>query len=201
MRNLPEWAMAFWGAAAAGGVVVPLNAWWTSPELHYGLADSGTKVAFVDAARLDRLRAASRRAPRPAGRGGHPRGPHRGRRPSPRSPVPVISFAELVGDARAPRSPCPTWPSTPRTTPPSSTPRARRGQPKGAVGTHRNMGTNLMSLFFLNTRAGLRSPTERGPRDDDRGRRRAPTCCRCRCSTPPDVTRSWWRTPRPATSS
>ena len=47
--------MAFWGAAVAGGVVVPLNAWWTSPELHYGLADSGTKVAFVDAARLDRL--------------------------------------------------------------------------------------------------------------------------------------------------
>ncbi len=39
MRNLPEWAMAFWGAAAAGAVVVPLNAWWTSPELHYGLAD------------------------------------------------------------------------------------------------------------------------------------------------------------------
>ena len=27
------------------------------------------------------------------------------------------------------------------------------GRPKGAVGTHRNMCTNLMSLFFLNTRA------------------------------------------------
>ena len=25
------------------------------------------------------------------------------------------------------------------------------GRPKGAVGTHRNMTTNLMSLFFLNT--------------------------------------------------
>ena len=30
------------------------------------------------------------------------------------------------------------------------------GQPKGAVGTQRNICTNLMSLFFLNTRATLR---------------------------------------------
>jgi long-chain acyl-CoA synthetase len=30
------------------------------------------------------------------------------------------------------------------------------GKPKGAVGTHRNMATNLMSLFFLNARATLR---------------------------------------------
>jgi long-chain acyl-CoA synthetase len=30
------------------------------------------------------------------------------------------------------------------------------GRPKGAVGTHRNMVTNLMSLFFINTRNGLR---------------------------------------------
>ena len=37
------------------------------------------------------------------------------------------------------------------------------GRPKGAVGTHRNMCTNLMSLFFLNTRGGMRfgsSPLE-----------------------------------------
>jgi long-chain acyl-CoA synthetase len=30
------------------------------------------------------------------------------------------------------------------------------GRPKGAVGTHRNMGTNLMSLFFINTRGATR---------------------------------------------
>ncbi len=37
------------------------------------------------------------------------------------------------------------------------------GRPKGAVGTHRNMATNLMSLFFINTRGGMRfgsSPLE-----------------------------------------
>jgi len=40
MRNFPEWAVSFWAAAAAGAVNVPLNAWWTGPELEYGLADS-----------------------------------------------------------------------------------------------------------------------------------------------------------------
>jgi long-chain acyl-CoA synthetase len=39
------------------------------------------------------------------------------------------------------------------------------GKPKGAVGTHRNMCTNLMSLFFLNSRAGLRSSSGKGPGD------------------------------------
>src|SRR3954452_10238751 len=55
MRNFPEWSIAFWAAAAAGAVVVPLNAWWTADELDYGLRDSGAKVAFVDAERLERL--------------------------------------------------------------------------------------------------------------------------------------------------
>src|SRR5919198_6132902 len=47
MRNFPEWVVAFWAAAAAGAIVVPLNAWWTGPELEYGLSDSGSKVVFV----------------------------------------------------------------------------------------------------------------------------------------------------------
>ena len=33
------------------------------------------------------------------------------------------------------------------------------GRPKGAVGTHRNMCTNLMSLFFINTRGSMRFGT------------------------------------------
>lgn len=55
MRNYPEWSIAFWAAAAAGAVVVPLNAWWTSDELAYGLKDSGSKLVFADAQRLERL--------------------------------------------------------------------------------------------------------------------------------------------------
>jgi long-chain acyl-CoA synthetase len=55
MRNLPEWPVAFYAAQALGAIVTPLNAWWTGPELEYGLTDSGTKVAIVDAERLERL--------------------------------------------------------------------------------------------------------------------------------------------------
>ena len=40
--QLPRVVVAFWAAAAAGAVVVPLNAWWTGPELEYGLQDSGS---------------------------------------------------------------------------------------------------------------------------------------------------------------
>jgi long-chain acyl-CoA synthetase len=40
------------------------------------------------------------------------------------------------------------------------------GRPKGAVGTHRNMCTNLMSLFFLNTRGALRFGSSVVPTDD-----------------------------------
>ena len=55
MRNLPEWALAFWAASSLGAVIVPLNAWWTGPELEYGLTDSGTKIAVMDAERYQRL--------------------------------------------------------------------------------------------------------------------------------------------------
>src|SRR3954465_7938997 len=57
MRNFPEWAIAFWAAAGAGAVVVPLNAWWTAEELAYGLSDSGSTVLLADAEREERLRA------------------------------------------------------------------------------------------------------------------------------------------------
>ena len=51
MRNLPEWPVALYAAVALGAIVTPLNGWWTAPELEYGLSDSGTKVAVMDAAR------------------------------------------------------------------------------------------------------------------------------------------------------
>ncbi|MBS0361345.1 MAG: acyl--CoA ligase [Proteobacteria bacterium] len=55
MRNIPEWVVAFYAAAAVGAIVTPLNAWWTGPELEYGLTDSGTKVLLVDRERYERL--------------------------------------------------------------------------------------------------------------------------------------------------
>ncbi|MCC7267415.1 MAG: acyl--CoA ligase, partial [Caulobacteraceae bacterium] len=55
MRNVPEWPVAFYAAAAIGAIVTPLNAWWTGAELEYGLTDSGTKVAIMDAERYERM--------------------------------------------------------------------------------------------------------------------------------------------------
>ena len=43
------------------------------------------------------------------------------------------------------------------------------GKPKGAVGTHRNICTNLMSLFFINTRWAARRAHARGPEATDAG--------------------------------
>ncbi len=118
------------GHGRAGGVVVPLNAWWTSPELHYGLLDSGTSVLFVDAARLGPRGAAPGRAARPAGRGGDPRGPQRGdsadRRARPRD-----LLRRAGGHAGGRRRPARRRHRAPRTTPPSSTPRGPREVPKG----------------------------------------------------------------------
>ncbi len=56
MRNLPEWPVTFWGAVLAGAIVTPLNAWWTGPELEYGLQDSGASIVIVDIERYERVR-------------------------------------------------------------------------------------------------------------------------------------------------
>jgi long-chain acyl-CoA synthetase len=56
MRNLPEWPVAFWGAVLAGAIVTPLNAWWTGPELEYGLQNSGSSIVVVDVERYERIR-------------------------------------------------------------------------------------------------------------------------------------------------
>jgi long-chain acyl-CoA synthetase len=54
-RNYPEYAIAFWAIQAIGAVAVPLNAWWTGPELAYGLTDSGSAVLFADDERAERI--------------------------------------------------------------------------------------------------------------------------------------------------
>ena len=55
MRNYPEFAITLWAATTLGAVVVPLNAWWTGPELAYGLAHSGSTVLVADGERLERI--------------------------------------------------------------------------------------------------------------------------------------------------
>ena len=55
MRNLPEWSVAFWAATGIGAIAVPLNAWLSADELAFCLADSGSRLAVVDARRADQL--------------------------------------------------------------------------------------------------------------------------------------------------
>jgi long-chain acyl-CoA synthetase len=148
MRNLPEWSVAFWAAAAAGAVVVPLNAWWTGAELAYGLRDSGTKILVCDQERLDRL------APeldqlaglqilvaRPERGGLDPR---------------VTPLTDLLGDAPADVA-LPAVEFDPDDDATIFYTSGTTGEPKGVLGTHRNICTNLMSLGFVNARGVLRS--------------------------------------------
>jgi acyl-CoA synthetase (AMP-forming)/AMP-acid ligase II len=60
MRNLPEYVVAFWGAALNGAIVVPLNAWWAGGELDYALRDAGVTVLFADDERIERVLADGR---------------------------------------------------------------------------------------------------------------------------------------------
>jgi long-chain acyl-CoA synthetase len=55
MRNYPEWMLVYWACACMGAACVGLNAWWTAPEMAYGLKDSAPKVLFADAERIARI--------------------------------------------------------------------------------------------------------------------------------------------------
>ncbi len=55
MRNYPEWVVGYWATVSIGAAVVGLNAWWTTAEMEYGLADSRPKVLIVDDERLERV--------------------------------------------------------------------------------------------------------------------------------------------------
>lgn len=55
MRNYPEWAVAFFAGLSIGAIVTPMNSWWTGDELDYGLSDSGSKIAVIDADILGRI--------------------------------------------------------------------------------------------------------------------------------------------------
>lgn len=54
-RNNPQWMMAFIAALSVGAVAVPMNGWWTTDELDYGLKDCGASIVVGDRQRLERL--------------------------------------------------------------------------------------------------------------------------------------------------
>jgi long-chain acyl-CoA synthetase len=53
--NCPEWIIAFWATVSLGAVAVGLNAWWTGPEIRFGVDDAAPKVLIVDGKRRARL--------------------------------------------------------------------------------------------------------------------------------------------------
>ncbi len=147
MRNYPDWSLAFWASAVAGAVVVPLNAWWTGEELQYGLADSGASVLFCDEQRAERiapladalsLRQVVVSRPREA------------LRPD------WISFDDLrekAGDGDE----LPDVELGPEDDVTIFYTSGTTGKPKGALGTHRNICTNLISLAYAQARGVVRS--------------------------------------------
>ena len=147
MRNLPEWSLAFWAASAAGAVVVPLNAWWTGPELAYGVRDSGATVVICDPARLDRLAPERDTLLDVHWLVARPEDPH---------PAPEVTvLAELLegGDDVA----LPSVAIGPEDDATIFYTSGTTGEPKGVLGTHRNICTNLMSLGFVTVRGARRS--------------------------------------------
>ncbi|NKC01102.1 MAG: AMP-binding protein [Pseudomonadales bacterium] len=55
MRNYPEWVAAFMASTSIGAVAVAMNAWWGADEIAQGLDDCGAVVMLADQERLDRL--------------------------------------------------------------------------------------------------------------------------------------------------
>ncbi len=153
MRNLPEWPVAFFAAASLGAIVTPLNAWWTGPELQYGLADSGAKLAIVDPERLGRILEHLPDCP-------DIETVYVCRADGPFSDPRVRRLESVIGPVAAwetlPDRPLPTTPIAPDDPATIFYTSGTTGKPKGALGTHRTMTTNVMTTGAALARAFLR---------------------------------------------
>ncbi|NYT39899.1 acyl--CoA ligase [Sphingomonas sp. R-74633] len=152
MRNLPEWPTIFFAAVSLGAIIVPLNAWWTGGELEYGLKDSGAKVLFVDAERHARLKDCYDQLPDlervVVSRCSEELGGN------------VSRLEVLIGTrhdwASLPDIPFPQVALTPEDDATIFYTSGTTGSPKGALGTHRNICTNILSSGYSAAKSMLR---------------------------------------------
>jgi steroid-24-oyl-CoA synthetase len=146
MRNLPEWPIVFWAVVSIGAILVPLNAWGTSSELKYGIEDSGSRVFIADGERLERIR------PHLAELGidgiiacRHSEYFDSRIEDLNRLIASVDSTSELPKVSIAPDDDATIFYTSGTT-----------GKPKGALGTHRNMVTNVFNYAYMTAFGDLR---------------------------------------------
>lgn len=152
MRNLPEWPAAFFAITSLGAIAVPLNAWWTGAELAYGLTDSGAKGLICDAERWERIAPALDTLPDLetvlVSRSDAPLG-----QPARRLEDVIGSPKHYAGLRESELPEVGIHPDDPATIFYTS---GTTGHPKGALGTHRNILTNIMSSAYSGARTFAR---------------------------------------------
>ncbi|GAT65659.1 fatty acid--CoA ligase [Planomonospora sphaerica] len=140
MRNYPEWVVSFSAVLAAGAIAVPLNAWWTTQELEFGLSDSGAKVLIADGERAGKL--AGTAVPLIVTRGEVPEG--------------ARSFADVLGEAGADAT-LPAVELSPEDPATIFYTSGTTGVPKGALGSHRNVGQSPLTVAYSLLRTVVRA--------------------------------------------
>jgi long-chain acyl-CoA synthetase len=146
MRNLPEWPIVFWATVSVGAIVVPLNAWWTGPELEYGIQDSGSRVLVADSQRLERIRPHLPELSLDAIIVSRHTGPLE----------PGVEDLNHVIESAPQRSRLPSLPIAPDDEATIFYTSGTTGKPKGVLGTHRNLVTNVFNYDFMTAFSELR---------------------------------------------
>ena len=154
MRNLPEWPVAFWAGILVGAIVTPLNAWWTGEELSFGLANSGSKIAIADDERLERITEHLDELP-------DLQKVYVGRFDGAPLPAKASLLDSVIGPtsswASLPDLPLPQVDLAPEDEATILYTSGTTGKPKGALGTHRNMTSNIMANGISAARNFLRA--------------------------------------------
>ena len=150
----PNGPVAFYAAELVGAIVTPLNAWWTGPELEYGLVDSGTKIAVRRRRAPGAHRRASRQLPGPEEDLCQPLSDED-------LPSPIVHRLEdVIGKVndwgKLPPGEMPDVELQPDDDATILYTSGTTGKPKGALGTQRNMTSNIMAAGFSAARNFLR---------------------------------------------